>query len=195
MINFSYLNLSDINSIFTLLCEIESDIHEHLPVLKKYAEECETITEMGVCSAKSTYALIAGKPKKLTSIDYRHPDEITGIPNVVDKLYKISKDNNIDFTFILGSTTEIEIEDTDLLFIDTLHAYNQLKKELELHGNKAKKYIIFHDTTLFENKDEDGGNIGLWKAISEFLEENKHWVVNERFYNNNGLTILKRKND
>lgn len=188
-----YINVITIETIFKVLCETQSDIHEHLPTLKKYAEKCETITEMGVCTAKSTYGFIAGKPKKLTSIDYRHPDEITGTPGVVDALYMVSKDNNIDFNFILASTLEIEIEETDLLFIDTLHTYHQLKKELELHGNKAKKYIIFHDTTNCEFKDEDGGDIGIWLAITEFLTENQNWTIHKRYTNNNGLTILKRK--
>jgi hypothetical protein len=103
--------------------------------------------------------------------------------------------NNIYYQFILGDTTKIKIEETDLLFIDTFHKYGQLKKELELHGNKSKKYIILHDTTNCEFTDEDVGNIGILKAITEFLELNSHWVIHKRFYNNNGLTILKRKND
>ena len=35
---------------------------------------------------------------------------------------------------------------------------------------------------------------GLWPAIEEFLLESKEWIQHERFYNNNGLTILKRVN-
>ena len=34
---------------------------------------------------------------------------------------------------------------------------------------------------------------GLWPAIEEFLEANSNWELHERFTNNNGLTILKRK--
>jgi hypothetical protein len=184
--------METLEEIYQRLCLRESDINEHLPTLRKYASECETITEMGVRAIVSTYALMVGKPKTLISIDIKHPDIETNQPNTLQKAIDISKENNINFEFILGDTLNIEIEETDFLFIDTWHKYHQLKKELELHGNKAKKYIGFHDTTLFETRDEDGGNIGLWKAISEFLEENPHWVIHERFHNNNGLTILKR---
>ena len=38
----------------------------------------------------------------------------------------------------------------------------------------------------------NGDTIGLWPAIEEFMKDNSHWVIAERFYNNNGLTILKR---
>jgi hypothetical protein len=170
------------------LCARPSDINEHLPTLKKYAEECEHITEMGVRWVVSTYALLMGKPKKLISYDINPIDS-----NAIQEMVK----NDTDFEFRVANTLDLEIEETDLLFIDTLHNYNQLKGELELHGNKARKYIAFHDTTSFEWIGESyEGKVdekGLWPAIEEFLEVNPHWEVHERFTNNNGLTILKRK--
>jgi hypothetical protein len=33
---------------------------------------------------------------------------------------------------------------------------------------------------------------GLWPAVTDFLANNCDWVLHERFFNNNGLTILKR---
>jgi hypothetical protein len=174
--------------MYNLKCSTQSDINEHLPTLKKYAEECEHITEMGVRWVVSTYALLMGKPKRMISYDI---NEIVWKP-ILDMV----KDNT-DFEFRVANTLDLEIEETDLLFIDTLHNYNQLKGELQIHGNKARKYIIFHDTTTFEwigesyegKKDE----IGLWPAIEDFLEQNQNWQLHERFTNNNGLTILKRK--
>jgi hypothetical protein len=69
-----------------------------------------------------------------------------------------------------------------------------LKEELRLHADKAKKYIVFHDTTLFENVNEGGGGRGLWPAIEEFLAEHSEWEIKERYTNNNGLTVLRRIN-
>jgi hypothetical protein len=37
-------------------------------------------------------------------------------------------------------------------------------------------------------------NTGLQKAIDEFLDTNKEWEIYKVYTNNNGLTILKRKN-
>jgi len=170
-------------------CNTASDINEHLPILKKYAEDCNHITEMGVRWLVSTIAFMMGLPKKLISYDI-DPLENWGI-NTNDVI-ELGKNNNIDFNFILGNTLELEIEETDLLFLDTDHTYKQLKGELTLHGNKSRKYIVFHDTTSFEFKGMNGDTIGLWPAIEEFLSENPHWIIAERFYNNNGLTILKR---
>jgi hypothetical protein len=101
----------------------------------------------------------------------------------------------------------MEIEETDLLFIDTWHVYQQLKKEFELHADKSRKYIILHDTTTFGENGEGiastninivTGQIeaiphkGLWPAVEEFLESNTKWKLKERYTNNNGLTVLER---
>jgi hypothetical protein len=111
----------------------------------------------------------------------------------------------IDFEFVIGNVLNMEIPECDLLFIDTLHNYNQLKQELSLHSNKVKKYIIFHDTVSFAYSDEKNADEmgmlnqietnlpkGLWPAIEEFLYHNRDWVIWEKKPNNNGLTILKR---
>jgi hypothetical protein len=148
---------------------------------------------MGTRTVVSTYALMTGKPKKLISIDIT-PIENYGVDR--NELKKLAAESGVDFEFIVGDTRNIEIEETDFLFIDTLHIYPQLKIELELHGNKAKRYIGFHDTTLFEYTGEDQtGDKGLWPAIEEFINDNPQWVVFDRYTNNNGLTILKNTNE
>jgi hypothetical protein len=128
-----------------------------------------------------------GKPKKLISYDINPINE-----NIV---LDVIKDMDIEFKFIVGDTTKCDIEETDFLFIDTLHNYNQIRAELSLHGNKVRKYIGFHDTTLFETRGETytgSPESGIWLGIEEFMNENPHWVLHERFTNNCGLTILKR---
>lgn len=175
-----------------------SDINEHLPTLRRYTEECDHITEMGVRWIVSTYAFIMGQPKKLISIDIQHPNTWNASLTPA-QIYASELD--VDFSFVLGNTLEIDIEQTDLLFIDTWHAYKQLKGELERHHSKVNKYIILHDTSNFEFHDEDsyegwgwkGDNKGIWPAIEEFLQENTEWELHERYTNNNGLTILKHK--
>lgn len=186
--------------LYLNLCVTASDINQHLPVLRHYASKCNHVTEMGVRGVISTFAFAASKPKTLKAIDLYHPSNWNG-----DERLKFVEnyclENNINFEFILGNTLEIEIEQTDFLFIDTLHTYEQLKTELKKHGNKVTKYIGFHDTTLFEYTDEHNsytdknmsGDIkGLWPAIEEFLTNNSHWKLLERRTNNNGLTILER---
>jgi hypothetical protein len=186
-----------IENTYKIKSELPSDINEHLPTLRKYASECEHIVEMGVRAATSTWALLAAKPKKLILYDIYDNEDILGV-------LKAAKEENINCVFYIQNVIEdgFEIEETDFLFIDTLHRYDQLKKELEMHASKVKKFIAFHDTVSFGERDEDdyAGVIkekyekcGLNAAINEFLEINPQWEVAEVFTNNNGLTVLKRK--
>ncbi len=168
------------------LCNTPSDINEHLPTLKKYAEECKHITEMGVRGIVSTYALLMGKPKTLISYDINMCNW--------EPVRELVKDDT-NFEFKIGNTLDIEIEQTDLLFIDTLHNYRQLSRELLLHADKVNKYIIFHDTTSYELNGESyegKREEGIWPAILDFIHHNPQWVIWERYTNNNGLTIIKK---
>jgi hypothetical protein len=182
-------------------CNNPSDINEHLPTLLKYAKECNHITEMGVRWVSSTWALLLSNAKKIISYD------ITQHKNIQTVL-ELTKKHNINYSFIVSDVLNVEIEKTDLLFIDTLHTYNQLTKELLLHSEKSSKYIILHDTTTFGYVDENiykhaSPNIknqkitkqGLWNAVLDFLntEQGKNWTIFEKYENNNGLTVLKRQ--
>jgi len=181
---------------------VHSDINEHLETFKKYSSECETIVEMGVRGITSTWAFIMGQPKKMISIDFQHPEIFGGD---INEVYRICSDLNINYEFRLEDTLECEIEQCDLLFIDTWHDFLQLKSELYRHHSKVNKYIILHDTNSFGFKNEDlyseydmgrkESNLpkGLISAVDEFLLHNSQWFIYERFANNNGITILKRK--
>ena len=182
-----------------------SDINEHIPTIIKYGQECNHITEMGVRGIVSTWAWLASAPNKLIAYDIENPDTWSG---KIQDVYDTAKAYNLDFTFVKADVLKIEIEETDLLFLDTLHVHNQLKAELKLHSTKARKYICFHDTTSYETRDELGpehhpdysdildevtDKQGLWSVVEEFLEQNKDtWRLKERFTNNNGFTIIER---
>jgi hypothetical protein len=190
----------NIDIIYDNLHKTPSDINEHFPVLKEYTEKCEHVTEMGVRFVNSTFAFLKGNPKIFRCIDLYHPSKWK-YEDRLEIVEEYCKQNNIDFKFITGNSLEIEIEDTDLLFIDTLHRYHQLINELNRHSKKVKKFIIMHDTTTYQNNDEqnyytnfnpESSKRGLWPAIEEFLSGNKEWKLLERKTNNNGLTILER---
>ena len=179
------------------------DINEHLPTLRKLAEQCDHVTEMGTRKAISTLALIIANPKKVISIDLNYhfyaPYE--------NETNEFAKYCQTDFQFIEADVLKIDIEKTDMLFIDTLHTYNQLSKELRKHEKNVNKWIVLHDTVTFGDRDENfyqNGIVsdeikndfiskrGLYNALIDFLEENKNWVIKEHYKNNNGLTIIER---
>lgn len=190
----------ELKTIYENLCKESSDINEHLPTLKSYGENCEHITEFGSRGGVSTTALLLSNPKRFVSYDIKKHPNLTVLEG-------IAKNMGVQFECKVTNVLEpsLKIEETDLLFIDTWHKYGQLKEELRQHAVMVKKYIILHDTTTYGYVDEPdwGGlyvdirplstqKIGLWRAVEDFLEENKEWKVLERFENNNGLTILQK---
>jgi hypothetical protein len=194
--------IQDLEKLINNLHNTPSDINEHIPTLIKYGSECEHITEMGVRWVVSTWAFLGTVPKTLKSYDMQDPSTW----NVdIKNVYDTAKYHGVNFSFTKANVLDIEIEETDLLFLDTWHAYKQLKSELDLHAGKVRKYIIFHDTTTFATQDESsyeflgkewvGDGKGIWLAIEEFLSVKPEWKLVERFTNNNGLTIIgKTKN-
>jgi len=159
-------------------CNTPGDINENLPYLMQYASRYSSITEMGVRSIVSTWALLAAKPKKLTSIDIAHPSSYGAN---INEVYDLASQEGIEFNFILGDTHNITIEECDMLFIDTLHTYTHLSKELELHAGKVKHCIAFHDTTSCPE---------VYTAILDFIEKNNNWRIDLHKENNNGLLFL-----
>ncbi len=171
-----------------------TDICEHLSLLRELASKCDHVTEMGSRWMNgSTIALLTAQPKSLVCWDV-DPDSILSARAIV--LQQLA--GQTKFQPRIGSTLEVEIEETDFLFIDTLHTYAQLRAELYRHGmndlrvSKVRKYIAFHDTTTFGLAGEDGSTPGLRRAILEFQKEQAFplWKCIIDRTNNNGLTVL-----
>ena len=189
-----------------------SQMQRYMDKLYIYASKCDHITEMGVAVVCSTWAFLAAKPKRLVSIDID--------PNCpVQPVREAAERTGVDFEFVVGDTNHgvttslnpenpystngvfdasgdaipyYDCEPTDLLFIDTYHHHDSLKKEFELHADKARKYIILHDTISFGYKGEGTDTKGLQPAINEFLANNTQWVKEWEDLQWPGLMILKR---
>jgi len=153
-------------------CNKSTDINEHLPRLSELASECKQVTELGVGWAQSTRAF-------LRHGNELHSYEFDPLPGVMEFFVNARKGGR-DVKFHVADTRKVVI-----------HVYEQVKEELRLHADKARKYIGFHDTTSYEFNGEFGGK-GIWPAIQEFIDSHSEWKMIERRYNNNGLTILQR---
>jgi glycosyltransferase involved in cell wall biosynthesis/Flp pilus assembly protein TadD len=173
------LNLVD---LYLAACLTPSDIHEHLPVLYFLARQCDHVTEMGTRTGVSTTALLFAQPGRLVCYDR------VKLPTV-GRLEAVA--GRTEFHLHEADVLEVDIEETDLLFIDTWHVYEQLKEELRRHAGKVRRYIVLHDTTTFGERGEAEGRRGLWAAVEEFLAEGR-FGLRQRLENNNGLTVLER---
>lgn len=166
----------DVDKKIEELSNTVCDICEHFPLILKYGIQCDHITELGVREVGSLWGWIGSRPKTIRCYDKEESVNIVHARDTAESL-------GIDFQFYLANVHDVEIEETDLLFIDTDHAYYNMKTELTLHGNKARKFIMFHDTAWAEDMNQ---------AIQEFMQDNPHWVDEEEVTNNHGMKIIKR---
>jgi hypothetical protein len=188
-----------------------SQMQRYMDKLYVYATKCDHITEMGVAVVCSTWAFLAANPKRLVSIDIDPNCPVQPIREAAERI-------GVDFEFVVGDTNHgvtknlnpenpysskgvhdqgddipyYDCEPTDLLFLDTYHHHDGLKREFELHADKSRKYIILHDTVSFGTKGEGNDTKGLQPAINEFLANNTQWIKDWEDLEWPGLIILKR---
>jgi hypothetical protein len=194
------MNLSEVQAFLQAEYEKEkntkSDIDEHLYDLHKLASECLHVTEFGSRFGASTKAFLAA-PVSLRAYDL-------SIHAPLMDLFKMARKVGKDVEYTRGNTLEILIEPTDMIFIDTWHSQKQLREELKIHGNFARKYLAFHDTHTYGVRDEQTDwaanpnrkalpNQGLLPAIIDFVIANPQWSFKMHKSNNNGLTVLERR--
>ena len=165
-------------------------IHEHLPRIRALAAECESAYELGVHAIVSTWALLASGLRSLTSVDLQHPSSLGADLGLVERA---ALEQGTDFRFLQCNTLEVAVEPVDLTFIDTWHVHDQLLAELRRFAPFTRKYLVLHDTETFGLVGEDGVSRGLSSAIVEFLEADHSWFLAEHHTNNNGLTVLARR--
>jgi hypothetical protein len=166
---------SNLQSEFERICAVPSDNNEHCLTFRALADECMRITEFGVMHGRSTISFLSANPASLVSYDIKRQ-------KALDNIETMAQNEHIPFVFKLEDTRTATIDETDLLYIDSDHTYEQVKLELFRHGDKVRKYILLHDTTSFPE---------IVKAIDEFVDKG-NFKVKEIFVNNNGLTVLER---
>ena len=177
--------IETISEQYTNACNRPTDINLHLPTLYNLASQCKTVTEFGVRTGESTLAFLHAAIEHSVGVS-SYDIEFNWV--AANKFQQAKKEGAIT-EYIIGSTLNIEIAPTDLLFIDTHHTYEQLTCELDRHSHKVVKYIAIHDTTSY---------VRLSDAVIDFMiRENKYvnrWAFHSHYTNNNGLTVLERRN-
>lgn len=174
-----------LDELFEKVKDKPSDINQHVSTLRELAAKCDHVTDFGMRHLVSTTALLAGQPKKLVSYSPQPYKEITAFQRLKGAT---------DFQFQKGGSLDVDIEETDLLFIDTKHTAAQLSAELARHASKVRRYIVRHDTVIYGHTGEDGGP-GLQTAIAVFVRANPEWTVIRHDRNNYGLMVLSKSQD
>ncbi len=175
-----------------------SAITAHLPRLRTLATGLPLAVEIGVKRGASSSALLLGAHRVVSYDIEEHPE--------ARHLAEVAGDR---WTYILADSRTVTIPVCDLLFIDSLHTYAQLDVELRLHADRARRYLVFHDTITFGSigaKGETGEQawayqrgvsmpmtaLGIRPAIDELQIRDPTWRLRAHALESHGLLILER---
>jgi hypothetical protein len=174
-------------------------ISAHLPRLRALADGCDVAIEFGVKKGGSASALLLGA-KRVISYDIIETAEARALQKIA------------------GPRWDYRIEDSraavfgaaDLLFVDSLHTYAQVKLELQLHAAKIRRWLVFHDSITFGSIGADGETgahlwtyergmtvpphaMGIRPAIDEMMAADPSWRVVQHYTDSHGLLVLERR--
>lgn len=123
-----------------------SDIQHHLPRLRREARG--TVLELGVREGNSTVALLAGLEDRggtLWSVDVlpESAHVFSGHPQ-----WRFVLADSRDESTIAAAGLPDQL---DMLFVDTIHTYEQVRDELAVWGDRVADggVILFHDTDTY----------------------------------------------
>ena len=207
--------ISNISSGYNHFASTPGNMNEHFPMLSKYAEECSHVTELGSGELTSCWALLNGlKHSRLSSKKELVCVDIAPANENFDKVAMLAQEGGIKMKFVRGNSLDVKLRKTDMLLIDTFHAYPQLKKELARHESSVEKYIVVLNTVVdgelselvrmfyLYDIDQICGDMrcthadickGLRPAIDEFISDSgRGWEIVEDCANNNGMIVMRR---
>lgn len=187
-----------IQSIYDSHCAVNTAITPHLPRLRKLAEGLGLAVEFGVKRGASSSALLLGADHVI-SYDVRATQEAKELAEVAGSRWD----------YRIGDSRTADIPAPDLIFVDSQHDYEQCKAELDAHGRKAKRYLVFHDTITFGVVGANGETgrhkwtyvqgqsvpmdcLGLRPAIDDFMVANPEWRIAASYHDSHGLLVLQR---
>lgn len=160
------------DTLYDWLKTVPRDLDQHMPKIREYADRCEHVTDVGH-RRESITAILASKAPSVVVYSREASDP------VVQKMLEMVKETKA-VTIQPPTLTEgvhsvqTEIDETDMLFIDTTMTFDRVLRVLDTFSPKVRKYIIIHDTQLFMSKGEDGGP-GIMAAVRIWLRKNPEW--------------------
>jgi len=177
----------------------DSDNHLMLLYSLVLGSKSKTIIELGVRGGDTTLPLVMGA-KETGGMVYSVDKQKIGfsLPEELQKYNKFYLQDAVSFL----EKWEEEGEDIDLILVDDWHAYDHVKKELDILDRlvSPNTIILLHDTMYGEScpfyhtdltmKDGQWANGGPYRAVAELNPQ--FWEFSTLPWGN-GMTILRKK--
>jgi hypothetical protein len=191
--------MSELEAIYARHCATPTAISAHLPRLRALADGLALAVEFGVKRGASSSALLMGA-ERVVSYDVIATDEARQLKRVAGERWD----------YRIADSRTADVPPSDLLFIDSLHSYEQVKAELE-HADGVRRYLVCHDVSTFGEVGAVGETgrqawtyvagkgsvpadcLGIRPAIDELMIRDDSWRIAARYTDSHGLLVLERR--
>lgn len=153
--------------------------------IRKYSRGCHNYMEIGTHQGGTASVALLQKFKRIQLVDI----DLSRYNKFLKPLAEAHASENkieLDVRQVDGRTIG-SLGYSDMLVIDSYHHPNHMIKELELHGNTVRKYIIAHDTSIINGKPNDS----LYRCLKDWGEKNG-WKVVDHCTENVGYTVIQK---
>ena len=158
------------------------DIHD---AIRKYMKDCKVYMELGTHQGGTASVAMLCKPEKVHLVDIDMSRYRKFLQPIAEAY---CAEHGIELTVDeCDSTLKECARQTDMLVIDSLHTPSHMQKELEVHGRNASKYIIAHDTSIINGRN----NESLFHTLERWGRANG-WKVIERGKTNVGYAVISK---
>ena len=167
------------------LCKLQTERHgiDYISVHKEIKSlikgGCDSYTEFGIMQGTTLAAAMFAKPSSVQAVDI----DLQWYNKANHLFEQYAELNEIDLSIIDGNSHDANINEVDLLYIDSVHVSTHLLGELSIHNEKVKKYIVLHDTT---HKPE------LYRTAKVWCRSNP-WNITKHDTRGVGYTVLQRE--
>lgn len=141
--------------------------------LSLHASQMDSVTEVGCWKGRSTYALASGCAGQMYAVDHFQGTKTDPIHQAMvkrsggstyeDFATRLGKFRNLNIVRADSLSGAQQVPDTDMVFLDAGHEYEQVKSDLLACAPKAKKLICGHDAK----------NSEVFRAVTEVLGDVK----------------------
>jgi len=172
---------ADLEAVFKWCKRTPRDIDQHLDALREVASKVSRVTAITKRREDAVAWVAAGCESVIaycTEPDPLHERLGQLRPGVLE----VKNLRSVDVP---------EIEETDLLYIDSQHTMKDLLRELNAHYDKVTRFIVVRGSQTNGERGEDGG-LGLLPALRRFMKENRELSVIDQRQQQYGMTILSK---
>lgn len=191
--------LVPIEELYDTYCQSGAAIAPHLPRLRVLGEGRSLVVEFGVKRGMSSAAWLLGA-QRVISFDIEPTPQAKALEKIAPH-----------WEYRIESSLTAAIPECDVLFIDSLHTFDQLDAELKRHADKVKHALVFHDVTTFGEVSAvgetgrqawtyrpGGGSVpdihkGIRPAIDALMIRDRSWQIAARYVDGHGLLVLERR--